>query len=310
MNVSTEFQLIECKTLLHHHDTGYLPYHWDANIYRGCAHSCPYCFARYSHEYLGYRDPCDFEQRIMVKVNAPEVLDRELASPKWARELVNLSGVSDPYQPAEKKFGLTRQVLEVMLRHRNPTILGTKSDLILRDLDILSRLAETAFCCVAVTITTLDEGLRRQLEPFSAPANRRVAVLKKLKEAGVKTGLLATPIFPYLTDDQPSLEDLVRTAAECDVDFFVAGVLSLKSSARQRFFPFLRQQFPDLYPKYLRLYGGWSAPREYSREVHERVRLLQEKYGVGHDVQWPQGTGPRVRQMSLFELSPSASAWS
>jgi len=279
-----EYHLIECKTLLHHHDSGYLPYHWDANIYRGCAHSCLYCFARYSHEYLGYRDPLDFEQKILVKVNAPEVLDRELDSTKWQRELVNLSGVSDPYQPAEKKFGLTRQVLEVMLKHQNPTILGTKSDLIRRDLDLLSRLSETTFCCIAVTITTLDEGLRRQLEPFSPPANRRIALLKQLKQAGVKTGLLATPIFPYLTDDQHSLEDLVRTAAECDVNFFVAGVLSLKSSTRQRFLPFLKERFPDLYPKYQRLYRRrWSAPREYSRGVHQRVRLLQEKYGVsGH----------------------------
>ena len=300
-----EYQPIECKTLLHHHDTGYLPYHWDVNIYRGCAHSCPYCFARYSHEYLGYRDPLDFEQRILVKVNAPQVLDRELGSAKWRGELVNLSGVSDPYQPAEKKFGLTRQVLEVMLKHRNPTILGTKSDLILRDLDLLSRLSETTFCCVAVTITTLDEDLRKQLEPFSPPASRRIDVLKKLKEAGVATGLLATPIFPYLTDNQHSLEDLVRTAAECDVDFFVAGVLSLKSSARQRFMPFLKQQFPKLYPKYRQLYRGWSAPKEYSRGVHERVRLLQEKYGVSHDIQWPQGTGPRVRQMPLFEENHS-----
>jgi len=301
-----EYQLIECKTLLHHHDTGYLPYHWDVNIYRGCAHSCPYCFARYSHEYLGYRDPFDFEQKITVKVNAPEVLDRELASPKWHGELVNLSGVSDPYQPAEKKFGLTRQVLEVMLKHRNPTILGTKSDLILRDLGLLSHLSETAFCCVAVTITTLNEGLRKQLEPFSPPASRRVALLKKLKEAGAKTGLLATPIFPYLTDNQRSLEDLVRTAAECDVDFFVVGVLSLKPSARQRFMPFLRQQFPELYPKYHQLYRRWSAPREYSREVHERVQFLQEKYGVGQNIQWPQGAGPRVRQMSLFEGNDTA----
>jgi DNA repair photolyase len=296
-----EYQLIKCKSLLHRHDTGYLPYHWDVNIYRGCAHSCLYCFARYSHEYLGYRDPFDFEQKILVKVNAPQVLDRELASPKWRGELINLSGVSDPYQPAEKKFGLTRQVLEVMLKHRNPTILDTKSDLIQRDLDLLSRLSETTFCCVAVTITTLDEGLRRQLEPFSSPASRRVALLKKLKEAGVKTGLLATPILPYLTDDPRSLEELVRTAAECDVDFTVAGVLSLRSSARQRFMPFLRQQFPELYAKYRQLYKGWSAPRDYSREVYERVWLLQEKYGVGHEMQWPQGTGPRVRQMSLFE---------
>ena len=295
-----EYQPIECKSLLHHHDTGYLPYHWDVNIYRGCAHSCPYCFARYSHEYLGYRDPFDFEQKILVKVNASEVLGRELASPKWRGELVNLSGVSDPYQPAEKEFGLTRQVLEVMLKHRNPTILGTKSDLVLRDLDLLSRLSETTFYSVAVTITTLDEGLRRQLEPFSPPASRRVALLKKLKEAGVKTGLLATPIFPYLTDNQHSLEDLVRTAAECEVGFFIAGVLSLRSSARQRFLPFLKQQFPELCPKYHQLYRGWSAPREYSRGVHERVRLLQEKYGVSHNIQWPQGTGPRVRQMSFW----------
>ncbi len=122
----------------------------------------------------------------------------------------------------------------------------------------------------------------------------------------MKTGLLATPIFPYLTDNQHSLEDLVRTAAECDVDFFVAGVLSLKSSARQRFLPFLKQQFPELYPKYRQLYRGWSAPREYSRGVHERVRLLQEKYGVSHKIQWPQGTVPRVRQMPLFEKSDAA----
>lgn len=125
----------------------------------------------------------------------------------------------------------------------------------------------------------------------------------------MKTGLLALPIFPYLTDDQHDLEDLVRTAVECDVDVFVAGVLSLKSSARQRFMPFLQQQFPDLYPRYHQLYRGWRAPREYSRGVHERVCLLQEKYGVGHDIQWPQGTGPRVRQMSLFELNPSTGDW-
>jgi DNA repair photolyase len=266
-----EYQPIECKTLLHRHDSGYLPYHWDANIYRGCAHSCLYCFARYSHEYLGYRDPFDFEQKILVKVNAPQVLDRELASPKWRGELVNLSGVSDPYQPAEKKFGLTRQVLEVMLKHRNPTMLGTKSDLIRRDLDLLSRLSERTFCSVAVTITTLDEGLRRQLEPFSSPARRRVALLKKLKEAGVKTGLLATPILPYLTDDPHSLEELVRTAAECEVDFTVAGVLSLRSSARQRFMPFLRRQFPE------NLTAEWNSTSETEKAPQGLISAPESK---------------------------------
>ncbi|MGQ9632338.1 MAG: radical SAM protein [bacterium] len=283
MNVgspSVEYVEVECKSLLHGYRADLSPFRWDINPYRGCRHSCVYCFARYTHEYLGMEDPMDFERKILVKVNAPDVLDRELSSPRWCRNIVNLGGVVDAYQPIEARYGITRGILKVLLKHRNPVAISTKSDLVLRDLDILGELAKGAGAAVALTITTLNEDLQRKLEPLAPPPSRRLDALRRAKEAGVLTGLHLMPILPHITDGEGDLDALIGAAADCGVDYVVADILNLRPSAGKRFWPFLGEEFPELVGRYRRLYKEWWVDPGYSDSIHKRVAQLKVKRGI------------------------------
>ena len=175
-----------------------LPYHWDLNIYRGCEHGCNYCFAMYSHSYLEKKDKysfaeeevypsageekCAFFQRIYVKTNIVEALDKQLGARSWKKEVINIGGVCDSYQPAEAKYRLMRKVLELMIEYRNPVTISTKSDLILRDYDLLSELAELTYVNIAVTVTTMDEKLSSLLEPLASSPEKRFSVLRAFKD--------------------------------------------------------------------------------------------------------------------------------
>ena len=272
------YQPIECKSFLHHFDKKFLPFSWGANPYRGCEHSCPYCFARYTHEYLGYNSNTDFESRIFVKINAARVLEKELSNPKWKGDSVNLGSVCDPYQPAEKKFEISRQVLEVFAKHKNPLFIGTKSNLILRDLDILSKMAKHVI--VNFTITTLNENIRRKIEPRAPSTEKRFDAIKQLSDAGISVGILFMPIFPYLTDDPGDMDGVVKTAIDCGAKEIIPGVLDLRASCRDRILSFIGKEFPDLLPKYLALYKKTRAPEEYTEKVYAAVEAARRRHGL------------------------------
>ena len=278
--MSVNYQSVECKSFLHHFEKKFLPFSYGANPYRGCEHSCIYCFARYTHEYLGYNSGTEFENKILVKVNAASVLEKELLSPKWKGEVVNLGSVCDPYQPAEKRYEITRQVLEVFAKYRNPVFIGTKSNLILRDIDLLSRMAKCMTLIVNFTITTLDDNIRGKIEPRAASTGERLGAVKQLSDAGITVGILFMPIFPYLTDDIEKINGVVKAVIDCGAKDIIPGVLNLRASCRNRILSFITEEFPDLLPKYLTLYERADAPEVYTEKIYLAVETARRRCGL------------------------------
>ncbi|HWP24076.1 MAG TPA: radical SAM protein, partial [Candidatus Binatia bacterium] len=196
----TQFFPDRSKSIIAYNDSPDVGFDASINPYRGCEHGCVYCYARPSHEYLGFSSGLDFETKIMVKEDAPELLRRELSSPRWKPQLVALSGNTDCYQPAEKQRRLTRRCLEVLLEFRNPVMIVTKNYLVTRDIDVLSELARYDCAGVTLSLTTLDHQLSSLLEPRASRPARRLAAIKALADAGVPVGYLQAPMIPGLTD--------------------------------------------------------------------------------------------------------------
>ncbi len=190
------------RTLLAHNDSPDLGFDTSLNPYRGCGHGCNYCYARPTHEYLGFSAGLDFETRILVKEDAPELLRRALASPRWQPRVVALSGVTDAYQPIERKLELTRRCLEVFAEFRNPVAIITKSALVARDADLLGELAGHGAAAVHISVTCLDRELQRRLEPRAATPQRRLAAIEALAAAGVPVGVMVAPVIPGLTEHE------------------------------------------------------------------------------------------------------------
>ncbi len=274
------YEHVEVEKMLHRLNVWFLPFRWGANIYRGCAHDCVYCNARYTHEYLGMQEG-EFSQKIMVKDNAASALDREFSKEKWNKNLtVNVSTVTDPYQPAEKEFGITRKILEIFLKHHNALLITTKSDLVLKDIDILEEISKTGFLNVCMTITTLDQGLSDKIEPKVPSIEKRLDAIKKLKEAGITVGVTAIPVLPYISDDEKTLDEMVKTFSELKVDYVIVDVLNYKGETRHRMTKFLEGYDPSLIPKYEALYQTDYCDKEYSKNVRKITNKLVKKYHV------------------------------
>ncbi|MDQ4003735.1 MAG: PA0069 family radical SAM protein, partial [Actinomycetota bacterium] len=205
------------RSIVARNDSSDIGFDASINPYRGCSHGCSYCYARPTHEYLGLSAGLDFESRILVKEDAPELLRKQLSSPRWKPQVLSMSGVTDCYQPVEKKLRLTRRCLEVLAELRNPVTIVTKNHLVTRDIDLLSELAHHNAAAVAVSLTTLDDDLRRVMEPRTARPTRRLAAIEKLAEAGVPVGVMTAPVIPGLNDHE--LPDLISTAAEAGAGF-------------------------------------------------------------------------------------------
>jgi DNA repair photolyase len=225
-----------------------------------------------------------------VKVNADKALGREFAAPKWKRvkaKLVNLGSVSDPYQPAEVNYGITKKVLEVFLKYENPVCISTKSRLILRDIELLKELNEKELVNVMITIPTLDEGLLKQLEAGTPAPLERLEVIKQLKAQSIIVGALIIPIFPYITDNLERIELLLKKLAEVKVDFAIADLLNFKNQVRPRFTYFLQEHYPELVEKYERLYTYGKrqeyAEKEYLKSIINPImKTLLNKYELHH----------------------------
>jgi len=274
------YEHTDVKRMLHYVNVWFLPFRWGTNTYRGCEHNCVYCNARYTHEYLGL-ETGEFAHRILVKDNAAEVLDREFARPKWNHNLtVNLATVTDPYQPAEQQVHITRQVLEVFLKHHNALMLTTKSDLILRDLDLLTQIAHTGFLNVVITLPTLNEDLRQIIEPSAPSVEKRLQVIQALHEAGITIGVTAIPILPYITDHEQDIQDLIRTVDEHGVDYVLVDVLNFRGEVRTRFFEFLKGYDFDLISKYDELYQTRYCAKSYTKRIRQQANALIKQYHV------------------------------
>ena len=271
-----------CKTALNRvPDAARLPFRWTVNPYRGCSHSCHYCFARAYHAYLDLGIGEDFSTKIVVKTNVVEVLRAELASPKWTREPVAMGTATDPYQHCEGRYRLTRGVLEALADFENRLSILTKSTMILRDLDVLRRLDQAAGVTVSMSVGTLDEDVRRVVEPGTPPGRKRLEVLARFADAGIRTGVLVAPILPALTDDDEHLDELLAACAAAGVGSVSPIVLHVRQNIREHFMPWLRGAYPWLYPRYVELYGKRAyAPKAYLEEVGERFARLRRRHGL------------------------------
>lgn len=272
-----------CRTALNRvPEAARVPFRFTVNPYRGCAHSCHYCFARAYHAYLELGIGEDFSSKIVVKRNVAEVLRRELASPRWTGETVAMGTATDPYQPCEGRYRLTRSVLEVLADFANPLSILTKSTLIVRDLDVLRRLDAVAPLTVSMSVGTLDEAIRRVVEPGTPPGRKRLEALARFADAGIWTSVLVAPILPGLTDDDEHLDEVLAACAAAGVRSATPIVLHVRPAIREHFMPWMRSHYPWLYPRYVELYGQRAyAPRAYLDEVGHRFSKLRARHGIG-----------------------------
>ena len=213
------------------------------NVYRGCEHGCIYCYARPTHEFLGFSSGLDFEQTLMVKTNAPELLRNELGAKSWRPQVLAMSGITDPYQPVERKLQLTRRCLAVLAEFRNPVGIITKNQLVTRDLDLLRQLNDYSAVAVYVSITTLDPALRRVMEPRTAPPDARLRTIERLAREGIPVGTLVAPIIPGLTDHE--IPNIISRAREAGAQFAGHVVLRLPYQVKELFDAWLDRHFPD-----------------------------------------------------------------
>ena len=247
--IKTQYLKDASRSIITFNDSPDVGFEASINPYRGCEHGCIYCYARPYHEYLGFSAGLDFETRILVKEDAPELLRAELASPKWRPQVLAISGVTDAYQPIERKLELTRRCLEVLAEFRNPVVIVTKNQLVTRDIDILKELAGINAAAVCVSVTTLDAELARVMEPrTSTPANR-LAAINALAEAGVPVRVLLAPIVPGLTDHE--IPSIIQAATDAGARCAGYVVLRLPYGVGELFEGWLEEHFPDRKKKVL-----------------------------------------------------------
>ena len=300
-----EVQEIFCKTLLNKLDVPGLPFRWTLNPYRGCRHACRYCYARPTHEFWGMNAGKDFDQRVFAKVNAPEVLRQELRRPKWRGETIAIGTASDPYEPAEAQYCLTRRILQVLAEFQNPVSITTKGVLVKRDVDILQELSRVADVKVAFSIGSVDEEIWRNIEPGTPKPMARMEAMQYLVENGVQAGVMMAPLLPGLSDGSESIDRVVQAAAEHGAQFLAANVLFLKPGSKEWFMPLIREAYPYLTPGYANLYHRTYAPADYTKAVLKLVDDSRHKWGL--PAKTPAQTPAketRGAQGQLFAMAP------
>jgi DNA repair photolyase len=291
------YQEITCRSALN--PVKGMPFGWTLNPYRGCTHGCHYCFARrYQTQFeLGPDD--EFSSLIFVKVNFADVLRRELDKPSWARELVALGTATDPYQPIEGHYKLTRRSLEALVAGRTPVGIVTKGPMVVRDADLLAELSRVASCTVCLSVPTVDEDAWRALEPGTAHPLQRLRAVRTLRKAGINAGVLMAPVVPGFTTQTSKLEATIKACADHDAAFMGANVLYLKGGTKDHFMGFLRESFPKMAEGYRRLYPGAYAAPEYVRTVRALIDMLQERHQMNR-------RGRRVKVETAPEEEPAA----
>ena len=279
-----EYFTLPVRSLLNRCTVERMPFSWTINPYRGCEFACKYCYARYTHEFMEMRDGMEFEQKIFVKQHAAELLRQELRHVKAGEEIA-LGTATDPYQPAEKRFEVTRAILEEFARHKGLEIgIVTKSNLVLRDTEVLKQVAENNKLFVNVTITTLNVDLARMLEPRAPRPNLRLEAMQRLNEAGVDAGVICAPVLPGITDAPRDLEALVRATAEAGGKYIFANSLFLKPCSAAVFMPFLEREFPQLLESYRERYKKRAfLPASYRKRLSQLMARLRLKYGIRTD---------------------------
>jgi len=262
------YQEVQVRSALAH--TEGMPFKFALNPYRGCTHACEYCFARKYQPYLELGTGDDFSSVIFVKKNVPEALAREVSAKGWQRESVAIGTATDPYQPIEGHYKLTRRCLEVLTRSRTPFSIITKGPMIVRDVDVLSEATRHAGCHIYLSVPSVDEAAWERLEPGTAPPLQRIRAARQLRDAGVDAGVLMMPLVPGITTSRAIVERTVRAIAEAGVPITGSGILHLEERVRQHFFAFLEREYPGLMDGYRELYKKAYAPKGYA----DRIKLL------------------------------------
>ncbi|MBV9464279.1 MAG: PA0069 family radical SAM protein [Verrucomicrobiae bacterium] len=284
--VRTQFIPDHTCTVIATNDSPDVGFKASVNPYRGCEHGCAYCFARPTHEYLGFSAGLDFETKILVKENAPALLRAELSSRKWVPQTLGMSGVTDPYQPIEKKLQLTRRCLQVLAEFRNPVAIVTKNHLVTRDIDLLRELAHYGAAAVFLSITTLDPNLARSLEPRTSSPEMRLEAARALSQAGIPVGVLVAPVIPAVNDHE--IPSILQAAAEAGAKFAGYVPLRLPHGLKGLFGEWLDRSFPDRKEKVLAQVREWRGGKLYESNYGTRMR----------------GTGPAADRLAdLFEVA-------
>lgn len=274
----TQFYRDASESLITYNTSPDVGFSASINPYRGCEHGCIYCYARPFHEYLGFSAGLDFETKIMVKENAPELLRRELFSRKWKPQTLAMSGVTDPYQPVERRLKLTRRCLEVLAEFRNPVGIVTKNYLVTRDIDLLAELAKHDAAAVFVSVTTLDAKLAGMMEPRTAMPGARLRAIRELTAAGIPTGVMVAPMIPGLTDTE--LPAIVKVAAEAGARWAGMVPVRLPYGVKDLFASWLGEHFPDRKAKVLaqirEMHGGKLNEGEFGKRMRGEGILAKQ----------------------------------
>jgi DNA repair photolyase len=279
-----------------------VPFRWTINPYRGCQHACTYCYARNTHSYIDLDSGHDFDSKVVVKVNAPQLLRKKLASPGWGGEHIAMGTNVDCYQRAEGRYELMRGIIAALRDAANPFSILTKGTLILRDTDLLLEAAQVTQVRLNVSAAFVDKALWRAIEPGAPAPGRRLEACATLTGNGLRCGVLMGPIVPYLSDSPAQLAAAVRQVAAAGADHVTPIVLHLRPGAREWFTGWLSEAHPELLPRYAELYGrGAYAPRAYQDRIAGQVRELAERYGVGQ-------ARPREARAIPATRSPAAAA--
>jgi DNA repair photolyase len=299
----TEYLEISARSILNRTKPG-MPFAWTINPYRGCEFGCHYCYARYTHEFMGMENGRDFEEKIFAKKASADLLRRELR--KISRDDgIAIGTATDPYQPAERRFERTRAILAVFAKQRGWRLgITTKSNLIARDLDLLTEIRRGNILDVNITVTTLDARLARLLEPRAPRPDLRLEALRSLSAAGIYAGVFPNPVMPGITDSDESLDAVARAVKEAGGRWFGGGPLFLMPSAAKVFLPFLDREFPHLAAEYRRLYAHspFLGPA-YKEKLRARVNAIRERHGLAAaPVEYRPEEWQESGQLALFPL--------
>jgi DNA repair photolyase len=276
-----------------------MPFGWSINPYRGCFHRCVFCYARRTHTFLDRSGIGDWGTRLSVKINAPLVLRGELANPRWRGDHVAIGTATDPYQPLEGRYRITRGILVELARAGTGAHLITRSPLVVRDIDVLQDLARAAGAGVCISLPTLDEALSRKIEPTVAPPRQRLRAVRMLADAGLRVGVAIAPILPGITDAEASLREVYAAAADAGASQAWHSVLNLNEIARESYFGFLRAEFPSLVERHEIAYRSKYAPKAMVADIDARID--RAKSGVRFRSRATIAAQPRRVQLSLLE---------
>lgn len=275
---------ISCKSALHRLNNTKLPYKWDLNIYRGCGNGCKYCYALYSHKYM---ESEDFFDSLYVKTNIVEQLEKDLKKKSWKNEIINIGGVTDSYQKSEETYQFMPEILKLLIKYRNPAIISTKSDLVLRDFDLIDQLSKLTYINIAATITTTDPTVSMKLEPGAVSPERRFNMLKKFSRTNASVGVHLMPVIPLLTDSYESLNNIFSKAKDSGVDYVLPGTLYLRGKTKPYFFEFIQKEFSVYYNKLQELYKEGSLSKDYKKKLYETINILKTKYKLSSNFSKP-----------------------